>query len=66
MDKDKTMDEIFNLIAEMTKNRIEKEKETTLSEETYRMISLTQSLYSQVMCGEPTLFGGLSPVVTAD
>lgn len=66
MERAKIMEEIFNLVAEMTKARIEKEKETILSDETYRMISLTQSLYSQVMLGEPTLFGSLSPVVTAD
>lgn len=40
--------EIYNLVADITKAKIEKEKETILSEETYRMISLTQSLFNSI------------------
>lgn len=45
--------EIFNEVADATKSRISKEKETNLSEETYRMISLTQSLYNSINCSVP-------------
>lgn len=53
MEKEKAMEEIFSLVSGMTKAMIEKEKETTLSDETYRMISLTQSLYHYVGSNPP-------------
>lgn len=56
MERAKIMEEIFNLVAEMTKARIEKEKETILSDETYKMISLTQSLYNYVGPNPPEIF----------
>lgn len=45
--------EIFSMVADMTKERIEKEKETGLSEETYKMISLTLRLYNYDSASTP-------------
>lgn len=39
------MHEIYEMLVEMTKQRISAEKETTLSEDTYRMISLVRDLH---------------------
>lgn len=41
--------EIYEMVAEKTKKWIE--KEIILSEETYRMISLVQSLYNSLQLG---------------
>lgn len=44
------IDVIYDLVADMTIKRIEKEKETKLSRLTLKMISLTQSLFNTTMC----------------
>ena len=54
MESNNKMISLFNVVADLTLERIEKEKETNLSEETYRMISLTQSLHSSIICSAPT------------
>ena len=38
------MGEIYDTLVSMIKSRLEKEKETTLSEDTYRMISLAKEI----------------------
>ena len=53
--------EIFNEVADATKSRISKEKETNLSEGTYRMISLTQSLYNSINCYSTNKDTGINP-----
>lgn len=45
---DKKIDAIYDMVAEMTIKRIEKEKETKLSRLTLKMISLTQSLFNTI------------------
>ena len=40
---------IYELVADMTIHRIEKEKETKLSRLTLKMISLTKSLYNSTL-----------------
>lgn len=54
MESNNKMISLFNAVADLTLERIEKEKETNLSEETYRMISLTQSLHSSIICSAQT------------
>lgn len=48
MEKNK-IDVIYELVADMTIKRIEKEKETKLSRLTLKMISLTQSLFNTTL-----------------
>lgn len=48
MNAHEKMTQLFEVMADATKEKIEKEKETKLSEDTYRMISLTQSLYNSL------------------
>lgn len=50
MKPNEKMVQLFEVMADATKEKIEKEKETNLSEDTYRMISLTQSLYNSLNC----------------
>lgn len=45
------MNVIYELVADMTIRRIEKEKETKLSRLTLKMISLTQSLFNATLLG---------------
>lgn len=52
-----SLEEIYDMVSEMTKARIEKEKETSLSKETYRMISLTLSLSDQLYCVRKAAYG---------
>ena len=54
MESNNKMISLFNAVADLTLERIEKEKETNLSDETYRMISLTQSLHSSIICSAQT------------
>lgn len=54
MDTKQKMIDLFNEVADVTLERIKKEKETNLSEETFRMISLTQSLHNSINCSVPT------------
>ena len=42
---------IYNIVADMTIKRLEKEKETKLSRLTLKMISLTQSLFNATLLG---------------
>lgn len=42
------MNEIYDLLADITIKRIEKEKETKLSRLTLKMISLTQELFRTI------------------
>lgn len=55
MEPNKKMIQLFEIMADATKEKIEKEKETNLSEDTYRMISLTQSLYNSLNCSSQTV-----------
>ena len=55
MDANQKMINLFNAVADATIERVEKEKETNLSEETFRMISLTQSLHNSIICSAPTV-----------
>lgn len=55
MEPNKKMIQLFEVMADATKEKIEKEKETNLSEDTYRMISLTQSLYNSLNCSSQTV-----------
>lgn len=55
MEPNKKMIQLFEVLADATKAKIEKEKETNLSEDTYRMISLTQSLYNSLNCSSQTV-----------
>lgn len=43
------IDKIYNIVADMTIKRLEKEKETKLSRSTLKMISLTQKLFNTTM-----------------
>lgn len=55
--------DIYNIVADMTKKRVEEEKETKLSSETRSMISLTLQLYNCIPHDgkEPLLFGDFTP-----
>lgn len=55
MNEHEKMTQLFEVMADATKAKIEKEKETNLSEDTYRMISLTQSLYNSLNCSSQTV-----------
>lgn len=55
MEPNLKMIQLFEVMADATKEKIEKEKETNLSEDTYRMISLTQSLYNSINCSSQTV-----------
>ena len=55
MKHNEKMIQLFELLADATKAKVEKEKETNLSEDTYRMISLTQSLYNSLNCSSQTV-----------
>lgn len=55
MKPNEKMTQLFEVLADATKAKIEKEKETNLSEDTYRMISLTQSLYNSLNCSSQTV-----------
>ena len=55
MKPNEKMIQLFEVMADATKEKIEKEKETNLSEDTYRMISLTQSLYNSLNCSSQTV-----------
>lgn len=55
MEPNEKMIQLFEVVADVTKEKIEKEKETNLSEDTYRMISLTQSLYNSLNCSYQTV-----------
>lgn len=57
-----SLEEIYDMVSEMTKARIEKEKETSLSKETYRMISLTLSLSNQLYCVRKAAYGDTMPL----
>ena len=64
MNEHEKMTQLFEVMADATKEKIEKEKETNLSEDTYRMISLTQSLYNSINCFNKTPFlkdNGINP-----
>lgn len=50
MEPNQKMIDLFNEVADATIERLKKEKETNLSEDTYRMISLTQSLHNSIIC----------------
>ena len=54
MNAHEKMTQLFEVVADATKAKLEKEKETNLSEDTYRMISLTQSLYNSINCSSQT------------
>lgn len=54
MDVNAKMVDLFNAVADMTIEKVKNEKETTLSEETVRMISLTQSLHNSINCSVRT------------
>lgn len=56
------LEEIYDMVSEMTKARIEKEKETSLSKETYRMISLTLLLSDQLYCVRKATYGSTMPI----
>ena len=43
------IDKIYNIVADITIKRLEKEKETKLSRSTLKMISLTQRLFNTTM-----------------
>ena len=63
MDK---LKEIYEEIADITKERIKKEKPfNVISDDTYKMVSLAQSLCHQINGNEPSLFGDVQPVITA-
>lgn len=55
MEPNQKMVELFNEVADATMEKIKKEKETNLSEETFRMISLTQSLHNSITCSAPAV-----------
>lgn len=55
MNAHEKMTQLFEVVADATKAKLEKEKETNLSEDTYRMISLTQSLYNSLNCSSQTV-----------
>lgn len=55
MNAHEKMIQLFEVMADATKAKVEKEKETNLSEDTYRMISLTQSLYNSLNCSSQTV-----------
>ena len=55
MEANQKMAELFNEVADATMERIKKEKETNLSEETFRMISLAQSLHNSIICSAPAV-----------
>ena len=55
MEPNQKMIDLFNAVADAAIERIEKEKETNLSEETFRMISLTQSLQNSITCSAPSV-----------
>lgn len=49
------MRELYEIILKKAKEQVEKEKETKLSEDTYRLISLVQSLHNQLIASYPDL-----------
>lgn len=55
MNAHEKMTQLFEVLADATKAKIEREKEINLSEDTYRMISLTQSLYNSLNCSSKTV-----------
>lgn len=55
MNAHEKMTQLFEVLADATKAKLDKEKETNLSEDTYRMISLTQGLYNSLNCSSQTV-----------
>lgn len=55
LEPNQKMIDLFNAVADAAIERVKKEKETNLSEETFRMISLTQSLHNSITCSAPAV-----------